>query len=194
MLDLACGDGALLAHLPGGIGIDLTHAELRRAHGPVACARAEALPFAARAFEAVACHLAFMLFPDPEVIVRELARVLVPGGTFLALLGGGPTAEGDDAFHRFLALLPPRQIPTLGDPRARSEVGWRSMFAGWDVSPFERWTLDLGGTFDEVWSFLGASYEASPALEAPLRAATAAWGTRIPCTAVAYVARAVHRP
>jgi len=194
VLDLACGDGALLDQLPGAIGIDLTHAELRRAHGRVACARAEALPFAAGAFDAVACHLAFMLFPDPEAVVRELARVLVPGGTFLALLGGGPTADGDDAFHRFLALLPPRHIPVLGDPRARSEAGWRGLFAGWSVAPFERWTLDLGGTFDEVWTFLGASYEARPELREALRTATIAWGERIPCTAVAYVARAIPRP
>lgn len=176
----------MLAHLPGAIGIDLTHAELQRAGGTVACARAEALPFAAGSFDAITCHLAFMLFPDLTAVVREIHRVLAPGGRFLALLGGGPTADGDDAFHRFLSLLGPRTIPRLGDARARSEAGWRELFAGWTVDPFERWSLDLGGTFDEVWQFLGASYEARPEHEAVLRAATHAFSGRIPCTAIAY--------
>lgn len=198
VLDLACGDGALLAELgPNAIGIDLTAAELRAVRGErdrIARARAQALPFAAHSFDAVTCHLAFMLFDDLPAVVRELARVLAPGGDFLALLGGGPTATGDDAFHRFLALLPPRAAPRLGDSRAKSEAGWRELFAGWRVAPFERWELDLSGTFEQVWSLLGASYEVPPeresALRAGLRTATKEWGERIPCAAVTYLARA----
>jgi SAM-dependent methyltransferase len=146
------------------------------------------------AFDVVTCHLAFMLFDELATVVRELERVLVPGGEFVALLGGGPTAEGDDAFHRFLRLLPPRTAPRLGDPRARHEAGWRELMPRWNVRPFERWTLDLGGTFDQVWAFLGASYEVAPAhaveLRDALRTATAEWGDAIPCTVVAYLARA----
>jgi len=197
VLDLACGDGALLAELgTRATGIDLTLAELRVRSGDarVACARAQALPFAARSFDAVTCHLAFMLFDDIEAVIRELARVLVAGGEFFALLGGGPTAHGDDAYHRFLALLPPRAAPRLGDPRAKSEAGWRELFQRWNVAPFERWELDLSGTFDQVWAFLGASYEVDPERADPirtaLRTATREWGARIPCTAVGYFARA----
>jgi len=197
VLDLACGDGALLAELgPRAIGIDLTLAELDAAQGrhACACARAQALPFAAGSFDTVTCHFAFMLFDDLPAVVGELARVLAPGGDFLALLGGGPTAAGDDAFHRFLALLPPRAAPRLGDPRAKSEAGWRALFRGWRVAPFERWELDLSGTFEEVWSFLGASYEIpaerASAMQRALREATAEWGERVPCTAVAYLAQA----
>ena len=197
VLDLACGDGALLAELgTRATGIDLTLAELRvrAANARVACARAQALPFAPNSFDAVTCHLAFMLFDDIEAVVRELARVLVSGGDFFALLGGGPTANGDDAFHRFLALLPQRAAPRLGDPRAKSEAGWRDLFQGWRLSPFERWELDLSGTFDQVWAFLGASYEVDPERADPirtaLRAATREWGAHIPCTVVGYFARA----
>jgi SAM-dependent methyltransferase len=206
VLDLACGDAALLARLgTQAVGIDVTMAELHagRRRAParaLGCARAQALPFAARSFDVATCHLAFMLLDDLPAVVRELERVLVPGGELLALLGGGPTAEGDDAFHRFLQLLGPRSAPRLGDPRAKSEAGWQALMPRWRIAPFERWTLDLSGTFDEVWAVLGASYEVHPeraaSLEVALRDATAEWGKVIPCTVVAYLARAtlITRP
>jgi SAM-dependent methyltransferase len=189
VLDLACGEGALLAHLGDrAVGIDLARGDLALAGGTVARARAQALPFATASFDVVTCHLALMLFDDLPAVIRELERVLAPGGRFLAVLGGGPTATDDDAFARFVALLPP--TPPLGDRRAKTPAGWRELMPGWTVHPFERWPLDFGGTFDEVWSFLGASYEARPEHEAQLRAACATLGERIPCTAVVYLASA----
>jgi SAM-dependent methyltransferase len=191
VLDLACGDGALLAHLGAhAIGVDLAVGDLSFARN-VARARAQALPFADASFDVITCHLAFMLFDDLPVVIRELERVLVPGGRFLAVLGGGPTATEDDAFARFVGLLSPT-LP-LGDRRAKTSAGWRELMPRWTVHPFERWPLDFGGTFDEVWSFLGASYEARPEHEARLRAACADLGERIPCTAVVYLASA-ERP
>ena len=204
-LDLACGDGALLARIgPGALGLDASPEELAHASdgARVVRGRAQMLPFADQAFDIVVCHLAFMLFEQPELVVAEIGRVLRPTGRFVALLGGGPTAEGDDAFHRFLGLLAtrgPRPIPRLTEPRARTEAGWRALFAGWEVAPFERWELDLGGSFDEVWRFLGASYEVeaaeAPALRAQLRAATADLlaGGRVPCRVVTWLATAIRR-
>jgi SAM-dependent methyltransferase len=191
VLDLACGDGPLLRRLPpDAIGVDVSREELG-ATPRVVQGRAQQLPFAAGAFDTVTCHLAFMLFDDVPAVVRELHRVLVPGGRFIALLGGGPTATGDDAFHRFLAALRPHvAVPRrLGDPRAKSEPGWRELFAGWSAPSFERWELDLGGTFDEVWSFLGASYElaAADAIREELRAQYAT-DERVPCSVVTWYA------
>jgi len=192
VLDLACGEGALLAHLGSrAVGVDLAIGDLSIACGTVARARAQALPFADASFDVVTCHLAFMLFDELPAVVRELERVLVPGGKFLAVLGGGPTATDYDAFARFVALLSP--TPPLGDRRAKTEAGWRELMPRWTVQPFERWPLDFSGTFDEVWSFLGASYEARPEHEAKLRSACAEFGPRIPCTAVVYFASA-ERP
>lgn len=145
VLDLACGDRPM----PGAIGLDLV-----RERGVTVQGRAQALPFRDGAFDAVVCHLAFMLFDALDEVVAELGRVLAPGGTFHALLGGGPTADGEDAFHAFAAMLP-RGAP-LGDPRAND---WATMFRGWRDPVFERWPLDLGGSFDDVWRFLGASYQ-----------------------------------
>jgi SAM-dependent methyltransferase len=192
VLDLACGDGPLLAHLPPtAIGLDVSREELGSLRRVVQ-GRAQALPFVDAAFDIVTCHLAFMLFDDIERVVAELARVLAPGGRFIALLGGGPTADGDDAFHRFLGLLAPHAAaaPRFGDPRAKSEAGWRELFTHWGSVTFERWELDASGTLDEVWAFLGASYQlpatAAPAIRAQL--AEAFPGPQVPCRIVTWYA------
>jgi SAM-dependent methyltransferase len=199
VLDLACGDGALLSQLgPHAIGIDVSIDELRGVPR-TAQARAQALPFSDHSFDAVACHLAFMLFDELPRVIAEIERVLVPGGELLAVLGGGPTADGgdDDAFHRFLAILEhgPSEAPRLGDRRARSEAGWRELMPGWRHAPFERWLLPLGGTFDEVWQVLGSSYEVDPdradAIRDELRASC---GEHVACDVVMYLARATSPP
>jgi SAM-dependent methyltransferase len=188
VLDLACGDGALLELLgPRAVGLDLSAAELALARGAVAQGRAQALPFADRAFDAAACHLAFMLFDDIEVVVGELARVLQPGAPFVALVGGGPTADGDDAFHAFARAMPSPSL-RFGDRRASSEAGWRELFAGWGEVSFERWPIDLGGTFDEVWSFLATSYQLRDGERVRERMLAAFPGAYVPFTVVTYLA------
>lgn len=175
VLDLACGDRPM----PGAVGIDFV-----RERGVSVQGRAQALPFRDAAFDAVVCHLAFMLFDDLDQVAAEILRVLAPGGSFHALLGGGPTADGADAFHAFAEMLP--RGGALGDPRAKTEAGWRSLF-GQSVT-FERWTIDLTGSFDEVWSFLGASYQLREAdrVREALRAQFP--GERVPCTVACYYA------
>jgi SAM-dependent methyltransferase len=169
VLDLGCGDGHLCALLGDrAMGVDLSHGEAAaaRARGArVVQARASQLPFAAHAFDAAVSHLAFLLFDDAGAVAGELARVLVPGGSFAATLGGGPVAaphDGQgDAFHTFLALLGSSASPRLGDPRARGEAGCRELFAGWSEPVLERHVVELSD-FASAWQFLGASYELSP--------------------------------
>jgi SAM-dependent methyltransferase len=199
VLDLACGDGELLGLLgPEAIGIDFSLQEARRGRTrgrDVLQARAQALPFRDHAFDAVTCHLAFMLFDDIELVVAELGRVLKPGAPFIALLGGGPTADGDDAFHHFVDLLsmskaagPISNVDGFGDRRATTEAGWRELFAGWSEPTFERWPLDLGGNFDDVWTFLASNYQLRDRerIRDQLRAAYP--GDHVPCTVVTYCA------
>ena len=176
VLDLGCGDAPL------GIGIDLSLDELR---GTTRCVqgRAQQLPFADGAFDAAVSHLAFMLFDEPERVVAELARVTPE---FHAVLGGGPTAE-PDAFTRFLDLAQPRG-PALGDPRTRSEVGWRALFAGWRVT-FERFVVDLSGPFDDVYAFLASGYQPHADVRTQLHAE---YGDHAPCRVVMWLASATR--
>ena len=196
VLDLGCGDTHLLSKLgPRAIGLDLAPSRGTLAGAAIVGGRAQALPFADRAFDACVCHLAFMLFDDLERVVAELRRVVVPGGVFAAVLGGGPTAgidedDGDDAFHRFLAIAAPRG-GGFGDRRARDEAGWRELFGPEAAPRFERFELDLSGPFAEVWRYLGASYQLAEgdagAVRDRLQAAYAGRAV-VPCRVVMWLA------
>jgi len=163
VLDLGCGD-----HPLGTIGVDVSREELAGARGAVVQARGQALPFRGASFDAVVSHLALMLMPL-DATLAEVRRVLVPGGVVRALIGGGPA--GDDAFAAFVALLPPR--PSLTDPRLRSTAGIAAAFAAFEQVTQTDHHIDLSGTFDDVWSFLGASYQLdagdAPRIAAALR-------------------------
>lgn len=145
VLDLACGDGFLLERVraPGRRlhGVDLSPDELaaarRRLGGDVALheARAQKLPFADAAVDAVLCHLAFMLMDEIEVVVGELHRVLRPGGVFSAVVPGGAHDDAATAVFRevFGEILAEEGLPRpqpLGDDRTRSPEGLRGLFAG----------------------------------------------------------------
>lgn len=92
VLDVACGTGVLARAAaglagPGGsvAGLDLDPAMLAVAArlGPALRwhrGRAEALPFADESFDAVVSQFGLMFVPDPAVALREMRRVLAPGG------------------------------------------------------------------------------------------------------------------
>jgi SAM-dependent methyltransferase len=88
-LDLCCGGGAHAATIAGlgwaPIGVDLSLGQLRHARGrlPVAAADAGAMPVRSGSLPAVACVLAHTDLPDYAAVVREVARVLRPGGRFV---------------------------------------------------------------------------------------------------------------
>ncbi|MDT7846148.1 class I SAM-dependent methyltransferase [Streptomyces justiciae] len=90
-LDVCCGTGAHagvtadLGWTP--IGVDLSRGQLRHAAArlPVAVADAAALPLADASVPAAVCVLASTDVPDYAAVVREIARVLAPGGRFVHL-------------------------------------------------------------------------------------------------------------
>jgi SAM-dependent methyltransferase len=90
LLDVAIGDGVYVSWLPAGwsvVGIDVSTAQLaacrRRNAGRdlhLALGEAESLPFCDHRFDAVLSIGGFNHFNNPEAALREMARVVQPGG------------------------------------------------------------------------------------------------------------------
>jgi len=84
--DVACGEGATLSLLARAgllaVGVDLEPQAVARArqHAPAVVGDALALPLASGAYDVVLCECSVSTLDDRARGVRELARVLRPGG------------------------------------------------------------------------------------------------------------------
>ena len=90
VLDAGCGDGTLASMVaaPDVICVDQSEAavEAARGRGLHACvAEIEALPFDDGAFDVAMCNHVLYHLPDRDAGIRELARVLRPGGRFVGI-------------------------------------------------------------------------------------------------------------
>lgn len=110
------GTGLDLPHLPPQhhyIGVDLTEAMLRRARPRAGKADfsgvigdAQRLPFADASFDHAVLHLIVAVVPQPADCLREVARVLRPGGSALV-------------FDKFLRRGQPALLRRLANPLVR---------------------------------------------------------------------------
>lgn len=91
VLDIACGTGVVArlaaqrGHAGRLVGIDLNAAMLavaRRKSGTIEWVEGSALdlPFDANSFDVVLCQLGLQFFPDRPLALKEMVRVLKPGG------------------------------------------------------------------------------------------------------------------
>lgn len=106
VLDVACGTGVLARAIAGRVGrtgsvvgVDVNPGMLRvaRSIAPDLEWRegsVEALPFEDSTFDAVVSQFALMLFPDRPAALREMIRVLKPGGS-LAIVVFDSLAENE---------------------------------------------------------------------------------------------------
>lgn len=189
VLDVGTGAGhTALALAPGAgscTGIDLTEPMVRVAEGlarargvenvTFAVGAAEQLPFPDGAFDLVVCRFAAHHFADFRQAVREMARVLAPGGRVLAIDHYAPENEAMDAFIN--------EIDRTRDPSHVREwrlSEWEAAFAAaglafcvrrcWDLAlDFANW-VDRAGTPPEARAHLARRLaEAPPASRAEFR-------------------------
>jgi SAM-dependent methyltransferase len=107
VLDLGCGRGRHLHALYWNdvplhvVGLDLSHDEVKAAldgffqlpppdpHSPLRSASVSAgdagrLPFCDNSFDRIICSEVLEHVPDPDLVLSEIARILKPGGQFVA--------------------------------------------------------------------------------------------------------------
>ncbi|MDV2998406.1 MAG: 2-methoxy-6-polyprenyl-1,4-benzoquinol methylase, mitochondrial [Chroococcopsis gigantea SAG 12.99] len=96
VLDLGCGTGKLLQRLAAkypalrGIGLDLSSEMLRVARHNNryrerlihVAGNSENLNFVNRQFNAIFNTISFLHYPEPEIVLGEISRVLTPGGKY----------------------------------------------------------------------------------------------------------------
>lgn len=159
VLDVATGGGhtavAFAAVAPRVVAYDLTEPMLRaardfaRSRGAdvlFAAGNVESLPFRDGAFDVVTCRIAAHHFANVGAAVREIARAIRPGGTFLLqdILG-----HDDSACAAFILEVERRRDPS--HVRSYRAVEWKALLRGagltiideglvHKVRPWEEWT------------------------------------------------------
>ena len=176
VLDLGCGDGHLLGLLAARrqprlqlLGVDMSEAELAAARAALPASvwlqqgRGQALDLPSASVDYLVSHMALMLMDDIEQVVREMRRVLRPGGQFGAIVGRTfLLGEVNDVFMRVFKPIASDALPPLrfGDRRAGSEAGWRELLdAGFADVEFDDIDVPWTPTPGELWTALLNTYD-----------------------------------
>lgn len=183
IVDLACGSGPLtkicLGKIAEGgkvIGVDISKGELKEARKTIQsnqvtflCERAQCLPLPDRSVDAVVCHLALMLMKPIEPVIREVARILKPGGLFAGIILARPD-EGTLSyeFSKILGQFLEEKFSDLfhegfGEARVKTKKGLLSLFPQKDwVSQnikIEDHEFLMDNKFENLWNNLRGFYQ-----------------------------------
>ena len=158
VLDIGCGPGhtALLfaSRAREVVALDPTQEMLDQATAlaserglsnlSVERASAESIPFPDASFDCVTSRQSAHHYPDVRAALREVARVLRPGGRFVLIDTFSPEEQHSDAFLNRIELL--RDSSHIRDYRVSE---WRQMFCevGFALRDLEHWDIPLD--FDE---------------------------------------------
>ncbi len=158
VLDVATGTGLVAGAVVERYGCDvvgldrtsdmLSAAAARNGHIPLVLARAESLPFADASFDHLTFTYLLRYVDDPAATMRELARVVRPGGRIAALDFGVPTNPVLRTMWRGYTSI---GLPTIG--RAISPQ-WASVGAFLRGS-IERFDREYGRDVERDWSRAG---------------------------------------
>jgi len=96
-------------------------------------ADAESLPFGDGSFEIVTCRIAPHHFPHPDRFVREVARVLTPGGRFILIDSTVPDGDAGVFVNRIEKLRDPSHVRSL------TIAEWQTLLTdnGFDIATVE---------------------------------------------------------
>lgn len=140
VLDLASGTGLIVRELERRghrvVAVDLNREMLRASDGasaPAVQAAAQSLPFASAAFEGVTFGYLLRYVPDPQEALREIARVIQPGGFAGMVEFGRPRGLAGLLWVLYTRLV----LPASG---AVAGAGWTRVgrFLGPNIDAFHR--------------------------------------------------------
>lgn len=188
ILDLGCGTGIVARKLRerlGGAmritGVDASADMIEKARTlapelDFQQARAESLPFPDASFELVTCQQMLQFAPDPAAVLREVRRVLVPGGRFVAATW---RARNELPMYEVLGRIAERHLGAsndkrfaLGDDAALRALLAEARFADVRVDIVER--TDRLREFPYRGSALAANFDLSKLTPAELETRLAA--------------------
>ena len=150
-LDVACGPGIVTAALEQAgllaVGVDLTLAMLREAGlkgGRLVQGDTHRLPFRESAFDGVVCRNSLHHVADPSAAIREMTRVLRPGGHLVVEDMRAPDDDAKRAYHETI-----ERLRDVSHARTLTRDDLRSMAATAGLADFEELPITLIIDFDE---------------------------------------------
>jgi len=158
VLDVATGTGLVARAVSERYGCDvvgldrsgemLSAAVARNGHIPLVLARAESLPFPDDSFDHLTFTYLLRYVDDPPAVLRELARVVKPGGRIVALDFGVPPNPILRTMWRAYTSI---GLPLIGRAISRQWAGV-GVFLGGSIERFDR---EHGADIERDWTDAG---------------------------------------